>query len=245
MNFSDLPALSPDIEKLKKELAQLCEQFGIARFEPEEIVELLEDGEAVDWMVTQLQHDNAELDADKFNAVLSVIASIVAPPKKEGEEAEEAEEFPIEAEAAVELEAEAAPPIDFSQIDLSQMGPELEALTGMKLPAGVGMKQIQKIMESPQGAFLADFGLFCQEQGIDINSASDPNQLQTLNEQWMATPRAAFDGKTPAEMMQENPSLSPLKKVETYRRPEPRIGRNDPCPCGSGKKYKKCCGRGK
>ena len=23
----------------------------------------------------------------------------------------------------------------------------------------------------------------------------------------------------------------------------PKIGRNDPCPCGSGKKYKKCCGR--
>ena len=26
--------------------------------------------------------------------------------------------------------------------------------------------------------------------------------------------------------------------------PTGRIGRNDPCPCGSGKKYKKCCGRG-
>ncbi len=25
---------------------------------------------------------------------------------------------------------------------------------------------------------------------------------------------------------------------------QPKIGRNDPCPCGSGKKYKKCCGRG-
>ena len=25
---------------------------------------------------------------------------------------------------------------------------------------------------------------------------------------------------------------------------EPKIGRNDPCPCGSGKKYKKCCGKG-
>jgi uncharacterized protein len=25
------------------------------------------------------------------------------------------------------------------------------------------------------------------------------------------------------------------------RREEPKIGRNDPCPCGSGKKYKKCC----
>jgi uncharacterized protein YecA (UPF0149 family) len=23
----------------------------------------------------------------------------------------------------------------------------------------------------------------------------------------------------------------------------PKVGRNDPCPCGSGKKYKKCCGK--
>lgn len=29
---------------------------------------------------------------------------------------------------------------------------------------------------------------------------------------------------------------------EPVRREAPRIGRNDPCPCGSGKKYKKCCG---
>lgn len=28
-----------------------------------------------------------------------------------------------------------------------------------------------------------------------------------------------------------------------YVRENPKIGRNDPCPCGSGKKYKKCCGR--
>ena len=26
------------------------------------------------------------------------------------------------------------------------------------------------------------------------------------------------------------------------KRSEPKVGRNDPCPCGSGKKYKKCCG---
>lgn len=30
-----------------------------------------------------------------------------------------------------------------------------------------------------------------------------------------------------------------------YVRPNAKIGRNDPCPCGSGKKYKKCCGRNK
>ena len=27
------------------------------------------------------------------------------------------------------------------------------------------------------------------------------------------------------------------------RRNEPRVGRNDPCPCGSNKKYKQCCGK--
>jgi hypothetical protein len=26
-------------------------------------------------------------------------------------------------------------------------------------------------------------------------------------------------------------------------RATPKVGRNDPCPCGSGKKYKKCCGK--
>ena len=30
-----------------------------------------------------------------------------------------------------------------------------------------------------------------------------------------------------------------------YVNKEPKIGRNDPCPCGSGKKYKNCCGRNK
>jgi preprotein translocase subunit SecA len=30
--------------------------------------------------------------------------------------------------------------------------------------------------------------------------------------------------------------------VQTVRRATAKVGRNDPCPCGSGKKYKKCCG---
>ncbi len=36
-----------------------------------------------------------------------------------------------------------------------------------------------------------------------------------------------------------------IPKVETVVHEGPRIGRNDPCPCGSGKKYKKCCGADK
>ncbi len=32
-------------------------------------------------------------------------------------------------------------------------------------------------------------------------------------------------------------------QVQQVVRQVPKVGRNDPCPCGSGKKYKHCCGR--
>ncbi len=35
----------------------------------------------------------------------------------------------------------------------------------------------------------------------------------------------------------------PAKKQPIRKTPEQKIGRNDPCPCGSGKKYKNCCGK--
>ena len=36
---------------------------------------------------------------------------------------------------------------------------------------------------------------------------------------------------------------SQIHGPEPKRRDAPKVGRNDPCPCGSGKKYKKCCGK--
>lgn len=47
------------------------------------------------------------------------------------------------------------------------------------------------------------------------------------------------------------PLLTAERRQELYKEQKrsktvvkgPKIGRNDPCPCGSGKKYKKCCGR--
>lgn len=38
--------------------------------------------------------------------------------------------------------------------------------------------------------------------------------------------------------------LERRKNESTLRREAPKVGRNDPCPCGSGKKFKKCCGAG-
>jgi hypothetical protein len=37
------------------------------------------------------------------------------------------------------------------------------------------------------------------------------------------------------------PGRDPVAKIEPVRAAA-KIGRNDPCPCGSGRKYKKCCG---
>lgn len=53
------------------------------------------------------------------------------------------------------------------------------------------------------------------------------------------------------ELPEWEPIFSEEKRKELYMEQKksgtivkgPKIGRNDPCPCGSGKKYKKCCGR--
>lgn len=52
-------------------------------------------------------------------------------------------------------------------------------------------------------------------------------------------PVAVQEGEIPEE--QDIPERE--KKQQPYRREHPKIGRNDPCPCGSGKKYKNCCGK--
>jgi hypothetical protein len=41
-----------------------------------------------------------------------------------------------------------------------------------------------------------------------------------------------------------DPAMRALEALDhdlPYVRSEPKVGRNDPCPCGSGRKYKKCC----
>ena len=50
-------------------------------------------------------------------------------------------------------------------------------------------------------------------------------------------------GANEAETFEETSPEARLPKGITFQREVPKIGRNDPCPCGSGKKYKKCCAR--
>ncbi len=58
-----------------------------------------------------------------------------------------------------------------------------------------------------------------------------------------AAPRREFKHNEPAQgLAYSGGDGGPAPKAAPKRREEPRVGRNDPCPCGSGKKYKKCCG---
>jgi preprotein translocase subunit SecA len=52
----------------------------------------------------------------------------------------------------------------------------------------------------------------------------------------LATAQASHGGDV------EDAEAKPVKKAPVRAE---HIGRNDPCPCGSGKKYKNCCGKGK
>lgn len=55
------------------------------------------------------------------------------------------------------------------------------------------------------------------------------------------------------ELLEWDELLTPERRKELYREQkksgtivkERKVGRNEPCPCGSGKKYKYCCGRAK
>lgn len=56
--------------------------------------------------------------------------------------------------------------------------------------------------------------------------------------------KAEFDARQYAEGSPESADVPEREfKQQTVIRSQPKIGRNEPCPCGSGKKYKNCCGR--
>ncbi len=71
---------------------------------------------------------------------------------------------------------------------------------------------------------------------------------QAQGERWLS---AAQEQRALAHAREDLPELvSALHQfwqvkrtpVQSYQRESPKVGRNDPCPCGSGRKYKQCCG---
>ena len=74
------------------------------------------------------------------------------------------------------------------------------------------------------------------------SSAVTPDQIKRLKD--------SLNAGTKTEV--KKPKAFIVKKAKPEEKPEvfipfqreaPKVGRNDLCPCGSGKKYKKCCGK--
>ena len=73
----------------------------------------------------------------------------------------------------------------------------------------------------------------CQRHGWHFIGGLEPDEPEDIREvEYMLNPSA----------FSEAPRMR-LLRLQTVVKEEPEIGRNAPCPCGSGKKYKKCCGR--
>lgn len=67
--------------------------------------------------------------------------------------------------------------------------------------------------------------------------------LETVRRETPEVKEAKISAEKPQVFNNSSESGKPVRKPE--HREERKIGRNDPCPCGSGKKYKNCCGKGK
>ncbi len=65
---------------------------------------------------------------------------------------------------------------------------------------------------------------------------------EEIEQKRMAAQRRALQRLTEVHAAAGEEGEAPRSKAETVVRQSPRVGRNEPCPCGSGKKYKKCHG---
>ena len=80
------------------------------------------------------------------------------------------------------------------------------------------------------------------EHGIEFDGDQLNEFVQLLSAFDNSTRLWSNNGHSPNEIfsLYEQKNISPRPNQAAKKA---KIGRNDPCPCGSGLKYKKCCGR--
>ena len=82
---------------------------------------------------------------------------------------------------------------------------------------------------------------------VKVQSGEEANQRRVGSQRQMNAQHntfGAFDGNSAMARAASSPMAAKSRGENvTVVRTSPKVGRNDPCPCGSGKKYKQCCGR--
>ena len=67
--------------------------------------------------------------------------------------------------------------------------------------------------------------------------------IQRMEEQRRAEQSMDFNKSENNSLLKQSDNNAKKNNNSPYIRSEKKVGRNDPCPCGSGKKYKQCCGK--
>ena len=70
---------------------------------------------------------------------------------------------------------------------------------------------------------------------------AERNFYKALRELKTNRPSNKFQERAPVTFEQNKPKYIEIPYRKPYIRPTPKVGRNEPCPCASGKKYKQCC----
>ncbi len=106
-----------------------------------------------------------------------------------------------------------------------------------------------RIQLSPEAAEMRRRQMEAQKQQMDRINAQHNEMTssfgnQVANNEAQRSAQTSFNGDQ-ARRQAAASSTNRRSQGEniTVRRTTPKVGRNDPCPCGSGKKYKNCCGR--
>jgi preprotein translocase subunit SecA len=80
-----------------------------------------------------------------------------------------------------------------------------------------------------------------QRQQVALHRAA-PAMVGAVAGGGTATGTSGLPGGSSAAVPAATPGNAPFAAPDTFVRENDKVGRNDPCPCGSGKKYKKCHG---
>ena len=126
---------------------------------------------------------------------------------------------------------------------------ELERMIALQIIDNQWVAHLQNMEHMKEGIGLRGYGQLdplkeYQKEGFALfGGIMDRIREETLSTLF----RIQLVGRRPEEMPKKKKSLQlshgdEEAKPATIRRKEKKIGRNDPCSCGSGKKYKKCCG---
>ena len=128
-------------------------------------------------------------------------------------------------------------------MDQLKSGIGLRAL-GQQDPAAAYAKEGFDMFEQMISAIQEDTVKYCYNVTVETRT-----ERKTIMEAESAT-KSEFVDEDQVRTMQGGGQLpegaqvpAREQKKEPVRRDQPKVGRNDPCPCGSGKKYKNCCGK--